>query len=185
MQLVKSSVLHWKNIYETYSSWILFLQKSTRSNQFRWSLSNVILLLSCNFKKGKEAPERNSSFVKILNQIIFLLCIAFSEIKVGKRSEILKFAKVFFLNSIITIAIVYLLVQPLTVLTPSFKEMATIPLADYFTFGPLDQANKHCQKDRICFTPKLKTPQLNCHSVSACSTFDRFDAILRKWHLSY
>ena len=96
VQLVKSSVLHLKNIYETYSSWILFLQKSTRSNQFRWSLLNVILLLSCNFKKGKEAPERNSSFVKILNQIIFLLRFAFSEIKVGKRSEILKFAKVFF-----------------------------------------------------------------------------------------
>ena len=46
------------------------------------SLSNVILLLSCTLKKGKEASERNSSFV------------AFSEIKVGKRSEILKFAKV-------------------------------------------------------------------------------------------
>ena len=126
VQLVKSSVLHWKNIDETYSSWILFLQKRNKI-QFGWSLSNVILLLSCNLKKGKEAPERNSSFVKILNQIIFLLSVAFSEIKVGKRSEILKFAKAFF-----------------------FK------LHNHY-----------------------------CHSVSACSTFDRFDAILRKWHLSH
>ena len=84
MQLVKSSIRH-------EFSFCKNLQDPTNSDGLF-----QILLLSCNFKKGKEAPERNSSFVKILNQIIFLLCVAFSEIKVGKRSEILKFAKVFF-----------------------------------------------------------------------------------------
>jgi hypothetical protein len=95
-----------------------FCKKATRSNS-DGLFQMLFLLLSCNLKKGKEAPERNSSFVKILNQIFSLLSVAFSEIKIGKRSEILKFTKVFF-----------------------FK------LHNHY-----------------------------CHSVSACSTFDRFDAI--------